>query len=475
MQPDRTIAAASEEDRFPAAPSARFGLLQKTAGMVPLLVFLAVYVPAAGHGFLSDDFRWILNSHIGSLSDVWRLFHITDGFYRPLVSLTFGLDRLLFGIDPRPYGWTNVALTLTTALLIRQLTISLGLARGAATLAASLWLLNFHGINLSILWVSGRTALLVGCAATACAIGVVKRRWVWALLFLALALLSKEEAVTLPFVLASWVYLLNPGTTMARVRVAAIWLLASGVLMAGYVVLRSSTGAMTPATAPSYYQLTFAPAALAQNALQYADRGTTVSAIAVVLGALLLWPGKFHWPSVHRRLVQCGVIWIVGGYAITLFLPVRSSLYSVVPSIGACIAAAAVLNAFWQAADASHRRRALLAAIVLPVCLLPVYVARTATVPLADFSTRALNDISEATRSVPAGSTVVILDDRTTQMNLASAFGTLINDAVEVRTGRRLNVIVEPPLPGTDVASPPCASCTSLRLRVANGRVIGAS
>src|SRR4026209_2347942 len=146
MQPDRTIAAASEEDRFPAAPSARFGLLQKTAGIVPLLVFLAVYVPTAGHGFLSDDFRWILNSHIGSLSDVWRLFHITDGFYRPLVSLTFGLDRLLFGLDPRPYGWPNVPLTLMTALLTRQLTISRGLARGAATLAASLWLLNFHGI-----------------------------------------------------------------------------------------------------------------------------------------------------------------------------------------------------------------------------------------------------------------------------------------------------------------------------------------
>jgi hypothetical protein len=456
------------------ATSARFQLLERTAGIVPLLVFLAVYVPAAGHGFLSDDFRWILNSHIGAPSDVWRLLRITDGFYRPLVSLTFGLNQLLFGIDPRPYGWTNVALTLLTALLIRQLTISLGLARGAATLAASLWLLNFHGINLSILWVSGRTALLVGCAAAACAILVVKRRWGWALLFLALALLSKEEAITLPFVLASWMYLLGSGTTMARFRAAATWLLASGVVLAGYLALRSSTGAMTPATAPNYYRFTFDPATLAQNALQYADRGATVSAIAVVLGTLLLWPGKFQLPSAHRRIAECGLIWLVGGFSITLFLPVRSSLYSVVPSIGACIAAAAVVSAFWQTADPSQRRRALLAGIVLPVLLLPVYRARTATVPLADFSTQALDDIREATRSIPAGATVVILDDRTTRINLASAFGTLINDAVQVSTGRRLNMVLEPPPPGTAVVSP-CASCTALRLRLANGRVIAAS
>jgi hypothetical protein len=454
---------------------ARLHTIEKISLLVPLVVFLAVYVPAAGHGFLSDDFRWILNSHLDSVSDIWRVFRITDGFYRPLVSLTFGLDRMFFGIDSRPYGWTNVGLALSTALLVRQLVMALGLPKGAGMLGASLWLLNFHGINLSILWVCGRTALLVACAATACAIFVVKHRWGWALLCLALALLSKEEAVTLPFVLATWIYLLASETRVARLRLAGTWLVASAMVLAAYLALRSSTGAMTPATAPSYYQFTFAPAAVAHNALQYADRGATVSAIALVLGALLLWPRTFQLPSMHRRIAECGLIWLVGGYSLTLFLPVRSSLYSVVPSIGACIAAAAVLSGFWQTADPSHRLRALLAGIVLPICLLPVYRARTATVPLADFSAQALSDIRERTRSAPEGATVVILDDRATPINLASAFGTLINDAVQVGTGRRLNMILEPPVPGMEAISPPCPSCVGLRLRVVRGRVVVAS
>src|ERR1700681_4394339 len=103
---------------------ARQYILEVVACVVPMAVFLGVYLPLAGHGFLSDDFRWVLNSRLESLADVPRLFRLTDGFYRPIVSLTFGLDRLAFGINPRPYGWTNVGLALTTALLIRQLALA---------------------------------------------------------------------------------------------------------------------------------------------------------------------------------------------------------------------------------------------------------------------------------------------------------------------------------------------------------------
>jgi len=271
---------------------ARVRLLEQLACTMPTAVFLAVYVPLAGHGFLSDDFRWVLNSRIDSAADVFRLFRITDGFYRPLVSLTFGLDRLAFGINPRPYGWTNVGLVLIGALLIRQLAMTLGLTRGAGTLAASLWFLNFHGINQSILWVSGRTSLLVACAGAACAIFIVQRRLLWAVVFLALACFAKEEALTLPFVLAAWLHVLGQGLDRdgpaSRMRTMATWLLGSAAVMASYLAIRSQTGAMTPATAPGYYQFTFEPAVVLRNALEYADRAVTTSAIAVLLGWLLL-------------------------------------------------------------------------------------------------------------------------------------------------------------------------------------------
>ena len=406
---------------------ARFQLLERFACILPTLVFLVVYVPLAGHGFLSDDFRWVLNSHIESFADVFRLFRITDGFYRPLVSLTFGLDRLVFGINPRPYGWTNVGLVLVAALLIRQLAIALGLSKGAGALAASLWFLNFHGINQSILWISGRTSLLVACAGTACAIFIVRRRLLWAAACLALACFAKEEAVTLPFVLTAWLYVLGQGDTASRVRTMAMWLLGSALVMAGYLALRSQTGAMTPATAPGYYQFTFEPAVVSRNALEYADRAVTTSAIAVLLGLLLLWPKGFRLDSLQRRIVLCAALWLAGGYGITLFLPVRSSLYAIVPSIGACLAAAVVLSAAWQSADMPHRFRALGAAILLPLCLMPAYLARTASVPLADFSTQVLRDIRDETRTIPDDATVVVIDDRQHE----DQCGIGVRDAVE--------------------------------------------
>src|SRR6185503_17070084 len=142
-----------------------------------------------------------------------------------------------------------------------------------------------------------------------------------------------------------------------------------------------------------YYQFTFEPAVVLRNALEYADRAVTTSAIAVLLGLLLLWPKRVRLDPMPRRIVVCAAIWLAGGFGITVFLPVRSSLYAIVPSIGACIAAAVVLSACWQSADLPHRFRALGAAILLPVCLMPVYLARTASVPLADFSSQVLRDI----------------------------------------------------------------------------------
>ena len=88
---------------------------------------------------------------------------------------------------------------------------------------------------MSILWVSGRTSLLVASTAAAGALCIVQRRMVWALLCLSLALFSKEEALTLPFVLAAWVYFLSTGDTAARLRSVATWLLPAVAIVAGYL------------------------------------------------------------------------------------------------------------------------------------------------------------------------------------------------------------------------------------------------
>ena len=85
---------------------------------VALAVFLAAYLGDAGLGFIVDDFAWIRHGQIHQPGDIVRVSTTAVGFYRPLVSLSFGIDYALFGIDPKPYGLTNLSLALTCALLV---------------------------------------------------------------------------------------------------------------------------------------------------------------------------------------------------------------------------------------------------------------------------------------------------------------------------------------------------------------------
>ena len=68
----------------------------------------------------------------------------------------------------------------------------------------------------------------------------------------------------------------------------------------------------------------------------------------------------------------------------------------------------------------------------------------------------------------------VMKDDPTGRVSVANAFGSLLNDAVLLETGRRLNMWIESPSPALQAMgiAPPCESCVRLRLRVVRGRVI---
>ena len=73
--------------------------------------------------------------------------------------------------------------------------------RGCVIVAAAVWAFNFHGINMGVLWLSGRTSLLVTCFALAAAIAAAARHRGWLFVATLLALLCKEEAMLLPAVL----------------------------------------------------------------------------------------------------------------------------------------------------------------------------------------------------------------------------------------------------------------------------------
>lgn len=158
---------------------------------------LAIYGPGIGRGFIKDDFVWIAQNRTEGPADLLVPFLQAPDFYRPVVALSFAADWRLFGVEPLGYGLTNLALLLAAAVALGRLAVALGLPRGGAFAAAAVWSLNFHGINMALLWISGRTSLLATLFALLAAGAFVRQRPQaagWALL----AMLSKEEAVLLP-------------------------------------------------------------------------------------------------------------------------------------------------------------------------------------------------------------------------------------------------------------------------------------
>jgi hypothetical protein len=447
--------------------------LARIALAAPLVLFLGVYLPTTGHGFIKDDYRWILESRVGSLDDLVRLFRSDNGFYRPIVALSFAVDEWLFGTEPLGYGLTNVLLALACAAAILSLLRALGLPAAAASVGGALWLLNMHGTRTAVLWVSGRTALLLTFAATMAAAALLRGRLVRAAGWFAVALFAKEEALLVPVVLLVW--LLMGRTPPDARRLIWRWIALAGLVVGVYFVARASTNAMTPFDAPPAYRLTFDAGTIAGNLVSYLDRSATLAAAMTLLAVAVLGGKRATFDRNARAAVARGAAWLIGTFGLTIFLPVRSDLYACLPAVGACVMAATVSWRLWEGASPVRRRSALAIVLLLVPCLLPVYIRRTDRWERpASFADAVLADLRGLTASLPDGATVVLQDDRSDpRANLASAFGTLLNDAYLLRNGRRLNLWIEPPLADAVLAGlmPPCATCVDLRLTIAAGRV----
>ena len=166
--------------------------MKRAAIIIPLAVLAFVYGVDAGHGFVKDDFTWIAASR-----DLTRLIMPgAAGFFRPIVSLTFWIDYALFGLAPRGYGLTNVALLFAGVGLLFLLLKALGLRAGVAVAGAFVWALNFQAVNMAVLWISGRTALVLVVWATAAAYAWVRGYRPLAAILVTAAMWSKEEGLS---------------------------------------------------------------------------------------------------------------------------------------------------------------------------------------------------------------------------------------------------------------------------------------
>src|SRR4029079_13487002 len=140
-------------------------------------------------------------------------------------------------------------------------------------------------------------------------------------------------------------------------------------------------------------------------------------------------------------------LWLGCGFAVTLFVPVRSSLYAVFPSVGIALACGVVVDGIRKAAatDPSLGRLTMGLAAVL-IAALPIYRVRNGRyVEPARLSERALRTIAPHAAVMSEGSVIVLHDVDDPASNFSGAFGTFASDAVRMRAGHDVTVWIDSP------------------------------
>ena len=409
--------------------------------------------------------------------DLARLFTTAPmGFYRPIVALSFLLNESIAGLHPLAYGLVNLALVIAIAAAIVALCRALGLHRGYGLFAAGVWTFNIHGVGMALTWISGRTSLLATLFAVHAAIAFTRKRSRPAALWTGLALLSKEEPLLLPLVFVIWATIerRRVGDRRLTAIVAGVrrtWLCLA--VLGGYLVVRSASGAMTPANAPGYYALSLSPSVLGANVLEYADRAATFGVAVLALGLLLFarrLPRLDMIDSDERDIIVRGLAWLVFGYGLTVMVPVRSDLYACLPAVGVAVIAGAAARALWRHIPPARQRAAVVAGLALPLLLMPVYRGRNVFARNdARLSTTVVRSVVAALRDGDDLTRVEVYQHVGERPSIGSALGGHLAAAIELGTGRRISADLHLIAPGDRWPAP---AARTLRVSVVNGEIV---
>jgi hypothetical protein len=285
-----------------------------------------LFVPALGGYFAIDDFSLIASVHDLRWWELPRVFAADEPVplqadqqrYRPLFLLSLWADARLWGVDPRGFRLTSLALYLLTSLLVWALARQLAGRGPASLLALVLFVVSpVHGEPVA--WISGRVEVLSTAAALAAV--VTWRAWRatgrrayygCALLAVAAAAATHEMGVITPaFLLASDLAGGRPSSS-ASVR----GLLAAHApcfsILGLYAVLRAWVfGDVLPAWHP--LPLVGASGIAAGQLTRLAGEAATAGALAagILLGR---WPSleELHLPRLFRAAMALGALSALG-------------------------------------------------------------------------------------------------------------------------------------------------------------------
>lgn len=215
------------------------------------ILILAVYAPIFNLTFLSDD--WAILRLVtypdASFREVLRDFYTplfyrdASHFYRPMYSLSYLVNFWMFGTNPLGYHLTNLALHAVSAFSVYLISLELvegGRRWGIAVTAGALFAL-YPAHTEAVTWIAGRVDLI--CAAFYLPALYFFLRWLsseknlylgLSLGAFALALMSKEMAITLPGLLFLCALYKRQG-----LRSSVLKILPFAVILGVYLVFRT--------------------------------------------------------------------------------------------------------------------------------------------------------------------------------------------------------------------------------------------
>jgi protein O-mannosyl-transferase len=365
-------------------------LRKQWLGIILLLLCAALpYANTLVNGFVYDDNSQILeNPYVRSFrylreifgTSVWSFAGTASRYYRPMMTFGYLLCYKAFGLSPAGFHLVNIALHTAVVWLILLVSGRMFGNRSLAFVAAGLFAI--HPVHTeSVDWIAAVTDLELTffylltfwfyLAPRFCGNAIGLNRFAM-LTSYALALFSKEQAVTLPILATIYEHFYCETKAHTRWgqkfwRYFPLWLLAAAYLplrrfsLGGLVVTSNYWGLSPPA-------LLFSALALIQQYLWkllwplnlsvfYVFRqSNSISDGKVLVGAScgLLILAVFWWLWKRARMASFGLIWLAVTLAPVLNarwmgLNVFAERYLYLPSVGFCWVAAWGLLAGWSA------------------------------------------------------------------------------------------------------------------------------
>ena len=343
------------------------------------LLGLLTYANSLSNPFIWDDFDLVAhNTSITSWSDLPQIFSgnvvTNSSFYRPLQMVTYLFDHQIWGLNPKGFHFTSIVLHILVSLVLCWVLFLLTENKILSLLASGLFLVHpIH--NEAVAYIAGRADPLSALFLLLAFVFYLKNEreetplyFVSSVFSFILAILSKEYALILPFLILAYHF-----SFKRRVQ----WVLWSflTVLAAVFIVLRlqgilgmvdmhlkTETTVMQrlPATFEAmlqYVRLLFFPYNLTMGYGQKIVAFTSVPVLAGLAVYIGLVATAFRVRARHA-LISFALFWyLVGLIPVMNIYPVNAYMaehWLYIPSIGFFVLAAVFLEKLFQTKERRH-------------------------------------------------------------------------------------------------------------------------